>query len=326
MTVSYTPKVGLTLAAKGDLRGTWIDAWNQDRNRVEARLACTYAGNPNNNVEGFWLGQQCYDSTNKVLYFCTTVGPASGVGKAVWQTHTELAASSIASVGIKVSANDTTPNTLEAKLLAGSSLSLSTQNDGANETRTLANRANFLKLSRRQFDQPFTVATTNSLTFGILGYVDPNGVYFEQTEALTKTFASWAVGNNQGMLDAGVVAPSTMYYLYAIRRTDSTTQDILMSLNSASPTLPSGYSVSSRLGSVLLDSSSQVSKYFIEAVTLAAAGTPRGSISAEFDASNNMTGWHFRVGSGPGVAGSNVKIDSSGNIKASGNVTAYSGE
>jgi hypothetical protein len=49
------------------------------------------------------------------------------------------AAKAAASVGgVKVSANDTTPDALEAKLLVGDGLALSTQNDGANETRTIS--------------------------------------------------------------------------------------------------------------------------------------------------------------------------------------------
>ena len=48
------------------------------------------------------------------------------------------AAESAASVGgIRVSPDDTTPSNLEDKLLVGSGLSLSTQNDGADETRTI---------------------------------------------------------------------------------------------------------------------------------------------------------------------------------------------
>lgn len=43
-----------------------------------------------------------------------------------------------ASGGVKVSGDDTTPGTLETKLLAGSGISLSTQNDGGSETRTIA--------------------------------------------------------------------------------------------------------------------------------------------------------------------------------------------
>jgi hypothetical protein len=48
------------------------------------------------------------------------------------------AAAAAASIGgVKVSSNDTTPSDLEAKLLVAGGLSLSTQNDGANETRTI---------------------------------------------------------------------------------------------------------------------------------------------------------------------------------------------
>ena len=55
------------------------------------------------------------------------------------QTGAETAeTNAIAAVGsVKVSSNDTTAGDLEAKLLVGSGLILSTQNDGANETRTI---------------------------------------------------------------------------------------------------------------------------------------------------------------------------------------------
>lgn len=84
MAVTYTTKVGLTQAAKGDLKGTWISEWNDDNAKIEARLATVYAGNPNANVEGFFVGQKCWDSTNKTEYVCTTIGnPAT----AVWEVY-----------------------------------------------------------------------------------------------------------------------------------------------------------------------------------------------------------------------------------------------
>lgn len=48
------------------------------------------------------------------------------------------AAAEAAAGAVKVSANDTTAGDLETKLLVGDGLALSTQNDGANETRTIA--------------------------------------------------------------------------------------------------------------------------------------------------------------------------------------------
>ncbi|MFA7333411.1 MAG: hypothetical protein WC130_03860 [Kiritimatiellia bacterium] len=46
-------------------------------------------------------------------------------------------AASASTNSVKVSSNDTTPGDLEAKLIAGNGITLSTQNDGANETRTI---------------------------------------------------------------------------------------------------------------------------------------------------------------------------------------------
>lgn len=40
--------------------------------------------------------------------------------------------------GVSVSANDTTPSNLEAKLIAGTAMVMTTANDGGNETRTVA--------------------------------------------------------------------------------------------------------------------------------------------------------------------------------------------
>lgn len=54
-------------------------------------------------------------------------------------TDVTLAGTTLAAASnVKVSANDTTPGDLETKLLVGTGLALSTQNDGGNETRTIA--------------------------------------------------------------------------------------------------------------------------------------------------------------------------------------------
>lgn len=84
MAVTLTPKLGLTQADKGDAVGTWVDLWNTDNLNTEARLATTFAGDPNGNVEGFYVGQQCYDTGSKKIFICTTVGiPAV----AVWEDY-----------------------------------------------------------------------------------------------------------------------------------------------------------------------------------------------------------------------------------------------
>lgn len=81
---SYTTKLGLIIGLiKGDLQGAWHDTWNQDNTRLEDRLTKSYAGNPNTNVAGDYVGQSCWDSTNKRMYYCTTTGVAAS---AVWET------------------------------------------------------------------------------------------------------------------------------------------------------------------------------------------------------------------------------------------------
>ena len=82
MAVTFLPKIGVSQAAKGDEPGNWITLWNQDNARIEERLATTFAGDPNTNVEGFYIGQQCYDTVSKKIFICTTIGnPAT----AVWE-------------------------------------------------------------------------------------------------------------------------------------------------------------------------------------------------------------------------------------------------
>lgn len=59
--------------------------------------------------------------------------------------------------------------------------------------------------------------------------------------ALTKqSDVAWAVGTNAGMLDTGVVGNSD-YYLWLILRSDTGVVDVLSSLSSTAPTMPTNY-------------------------------------------------------------------------------------
>lgn len=59
--------------------------------------------------------------------------------------------------------------------------------------------------------------------------------------AMTKRFdAAWAVGSGNGGLDTGVIG-NGKYYIYLIQRSDTGVVDVLCSLSSTSPTLPSSY-------------------------------------------------------------------------------------
>ena len=61
-----------------------------------------------------------------------------------------------------------------------------------------------------------------------------------------------------GGLDTGSIANNTPYYVHAIYNPTSSTKSALMSLSATSPTLPSGYTASTLIGSVLIDGSGHI--------------------------------------------------------------------
>lgn len=77
---------------------------------------------------------------------------------------------------------------------------------------------------------------------------DSTNAYSMSGSALTKSIAStWAVGNAQGMLDAGSVGNSD-YYLWVIARSDTGVVDYLASLSSTAPTMPANYDFKRLIG------------------------------------------------------------------------------
>lgn len=75
--------------------------------------------------------------------------------------------------------------------------------------------------------------------------------------AITKTTGAWAAGSGNGGLDTGSIAASTWYHAYAIKTVAGLggTTDALISLSATSPTMPTGYSLKRRIGSVQTDGS-----------------------------------------------------------------------
>ena len=72
-----------------------------------------------------------------------------------------------------------------------------------------------------------------------------------------KINAAFAEGANQGMLDTGSVAADTSYDLYAISKTDGTT-DVLATVKGGSPSLPSGFVNQRFIGRIATDGSSNI--------------------------------------------------------------------
>lgn len=82
-----------------------------------------------------------------------------------------------------------------------------------------------------------------------------NSRLMQLLSAYTKTTASWAVGTGNGGLDTGAIANSTWYHWFLIERTDTGVVDVIFSLSPSSPTLPTNYTLSRRIGSAKTDGS-----------------------------------------------------------------------
>lgn len=89
---------------------------------------------------------------------------------------------------------------------------------------------------------------TNDIDIAAGGCMDATGAYWITLAALTKqSDVAWAVGTNAGGLDTGVVGNSD-YYIWAIARSDTGVTDVLFSLSSTAPTMPTNYDFKRLIG------------------------------------------------------------------------------
>ncbi len=83
-----------------------------------------------------------------------------------------------------------------------------------------------------------------------------NAQYISLPSSISKTTSAWSAGSGNGGLDTGTIAANTWYYVYAILKADLITSDVLVSLSASSPTMPSGWTLSRRIGAMQTDVSS----------------------------------------------------------------------
>lgn len=90
----------------------------------------------------------------------------------------------------------------------------------------------------------------NDLDFTAGYAIDSTYNYLITVGALTKRLdATFTAGTNQGMLDTGSKANSTVYYIYAIGKTTNyNSGDLLASTSATSPTMPSGWDIKRLIG------------------------------------------------------------------------------
>ncbi len=88
------------------------------------------------------------------------------------------------------------------------------------------------------------------------------------TEITKGNTGTWAVGDDANGLDTGVIAASTGYYVWLIKRADTGIVDVLISLSATAPTMPTSYDFKRLIGYVATDATSdfivftQVGDYF----------------------------------------------------------------
>lgn len=91
---------------------------------------------------------------------------------------------------------------------------------------------------------------------------DANTVIMNAGSSFTKTTAAFAEGTGSGaLLDVGSIANSTWYHAFAMERLDTLAVDYGVS-SSLTPTLPTNYSTSRRIGSIQTDASGHWWKFF----------------------------------------------------------------
>lgn len=100
----------------------------------------------------------------------------------------------------------------------------------------------------------------SSATFSVAAgsAADSTGLNIMKLASSTsKTTSAWASGSGNGGLDTGAIAASTWYHAHIIKNLTTGAVDVLVSLSATAPTLPSGYTVFRRIGSMLTNGSSQ---------------------------------------------------------------------
>lgn len=98
-------------------------------------------------------------------------------------------------------------------------------------------------------------SATMSIAAGVAA--DSTNSILMSLSAISKTTAAWAVGNNQGGLDTGVIANNTWYYFFEISRQDTGVTDVIFSTNPALPALPANYTYNRYFGAGLTNGSAQ---------------------------------------------------------------------
>jgi hypothetical protein len=113
----------------------------------------------------------------------------------------------------------------------------------------------------RSYLAGLTLSTAGgSGTFGVATGVAADSTNVDMltlAAAFTKTNGNWVAGIGNGSIDVGTAVPSTWYHVFLIKNLTTQAVDVLTSLSATAPTLPSGYTLFRRIGSLRTNGSNQ---------------------------------------------------------------------
>jgi hypothetical protein len=219
------------------------------------------------------VGYGVYTASTTTLTRATVLSNSSGTGTATGQSGAGslINFSTAPQVGMVLLAEDISTFLINANNLSDVSTPATALNNlsgisyGASQSltalqQTQAQKNAGLPAIMRSYLAGLTLSTAgSSATFGVAAGVaadSTNAGIMTLGSAYTKTTSAWALGTGNGALDTGSIAANTWYHAYLIQRTDTGVVDLLVSLSASAPTMPSGYTLFRRIGSMKTDGSS----------------------------------------------------------------------
>lgn len=172
-------------------------------------------------------------------------------------TSATTATTATSASGVKVSADDTTPAGLEAKIVAGTGITVTVLNPGANETVSISQAVATANQSIGSYRNLLIVNNSGAPNSKI--DITADFVSLPDTSYATKATASFAAtvdmaASGANGLDTGTEASSTWYHIWLI--SDGTNWKGLLSTSATSPTMPGIYTYKLRVGAIYNNGSS----------------------------------------------------------------------
>ncbi|WP_298255843.1 hypothetical protein [Bradyrhizobium sp.] len=195
------------------------------------------------------IGEGAYNTSTSVLPRTTVLYNSSGTGTASGQSG----------AGSKISFS-AAPN-VSVVGLAEDLVSIEVANAFTATQQNQAQKNLGVPAIMRSYLAGLTLSTAgSSATFSIAAGIAADATAADVmtlSASISKTTLAWASGSGNGGLDTGTIAASTWYHAYLIKDVTTQAVDVLISVSASAPTMPGGYTLKRRIGSIKTNGSSQ---------------------------------------------------------------------